>query len=172
MQGRSNAIVPAGGHTSVKTVGEAYRDRAIAFLGVRDLAGWRLKLYSIRYGEDPLPERVYEEGIARAVEALPSPPVTPERPGVGFLILHRGRSVHYLVLNWWDRENELFNRVLMRGFADGDAWAWGRGGETACVWDLQVLAFERDAYVERVLARPDAPDLEGYLGDGLAVRAG
>lgn len=149
----------------MEAVSEGYRERAIDFLGVRESAGWRLKLYSVRYGEDPLPEELYEEGIALAVEALPSPPVTAERPGVGFLILHRGRSVHYLVLNWWDRENELFNRVLMRGFGDADAWEWGRGGETACVWDLLVIAYERDAYVDYVLERPDAPDLEGYLAE-------
>lgn len=148
---------------------EPYRPRPIEFLGLRELDGWRLKLYSIRHGDRPVPEELRESGLARAAAALPGPAVTPERPGVGFVIFHRGRGVDFLVLNWWDRENELFNRVLLRGHAEDAAWEWGRGGETACVWDLQVLAFERDAYVERVLARPAAPDLDGYLGERLEV---
>lgn len=150
-------------------VSEPYRDRLIRFLGVRGLDGWRLKLYEIRYGPEPLSRELYEEGLAIAAGALPRPPVTEERPGVGFVILHRGRAVHYLVLNWWDRENELFNRVLLRGFEEDGAWEWGRAGETACVWDLQVLGFERDAYVDAVLAGAGGPDLEGYLARGLEV---
>lgn len=151
---------------------EAYRDREIRFLGVREVGGWRLKLYAIRYGSRPLLGPVYERGLVLAVAELPAPAVTAERPGVGFVIFHQGRGVHYLVLNWWDRENELFNRVLTRPFGEAAAWSRARGGETACVWDLEVLAFERDAYVERVLSRPEAPDLAGYLARGLEVEAG
>lgn len=80
---------------------EAYRDREIGFIGVRELDGWRLKLYAIRYGSAPLRAALYEPGLALAVGALPRPAVTAGRPGIGFVILHRGRGVHYLVLNWW-----------------------------------------------------------------------
>ncbi len=42
---------------------------------------------------------------------------------------------------------------------------WREAAHTAsiCVWDLQVMAFERDAYVETVLSAPADPDVEAYL---------
>jgi hypothetical protein len=46
---------------------------------------------------------VFAPGLALAEAALPQPAVTPARPGVGFLIAHRGRTGNYTVLGWWDR---------------------------------------------------------------------
>jgi hypothetical protein len=36
-------------------------------------------------------------------------------------------------------------------------------GLIACTWDLRVLSFEGDAWVEAVLANPSGPDMEEYL---------
>ena len=36
-------------------------------------------------------------------------------------------------------------------------------GLTACVWDLRVLCFERQAWIDTVLTNPVGPDLEKYL---------
>jgi hypothetical protein len=36
-------------------------------------------------------------------------------------------------------------------------------GLTACVWDLCVQCFERQAGVDCVLANPDGPDLKAYV---------
>jgi hypothetical protein len=33
----------------------------------------------------------------------------------------------------------------------------------ACVWDLFVMSFERDAWLDEVLANPEGPNLDGYL---------
>jgi hypothetical protein len=34
---------------------------------------------------------------------------------------------------------------------------------TACTWDLAVVCFERQAWLDAVLTNPDGPDLERYL---------
>jgi hypothetical protein len=34
---------------------------------------------------------------------------------------------------------------------------------SACVWDLFVMCFERDAWLDEVLANPGGPNLDGYL---------
>jgi hypothetical protein len=36
-------------------------------------------------------------------------------------------------------------------------------GPSVCVWDLFLQGFERDAWVEEVLANPRGPDIESYL---------
>ncbi len=143
-----------------------YTPRPIRFLGVQAHADWRLKFYSIVYGSAPFDAGAFGPGLELALATLPSPAVAEGRPGLGFVIFHRGRSADYLVLGWWDNENELPLRVFVcpaRG-----AWRAARGGESVCVWDLQVIGFERDAYVATLLAQapqegPSAVYLAQYL---------
>jgi hypothetical protein len=87
------------------------------------------------------------------------PAVAPGRPGLGFAILHRGRTGDYLILCWWDHENELPTRVWVR---DESGWRPARS-ESTCVWDLRVLWWEREAYVATVLAGRD-DGAAAYLG--------
>jgi len=132
-----------------------YEPRPIDFHGLRDVDGWRLKQYSIAYGPGPVDWPAFEPATALIDAALPRPAGTNERPGVGFVIAHQGRTALYCVLGWWDNENELPVRVFVRGLEDGAEWRPARGGESFCVWDLQVIAFERDAYVATLLAGGD-----------------
>ncbi len=97
-----------------------------------------------------------------ALLALPQPAVTADRPGVGFLVAHQGRGADYLVAGAWCGENELAPFIAVREQTDAGAWRWARSTESACVWDLDVVAFERDAYVATVLTESRA-DLDAYL---------
>ena len=145
---------------------QRYAPRAIRFHGVSETDGWRLKRYSIAYGHEPVEWSAFEPALALADAALPRPAVTPERRGLGFVIAHRGRTALYCVVAWWDNENELPVRVFVRD-RDGDAeWRAARGAESFCVWDLQVIGFERDAYVATVLAGDADPGgaTRAYLG--------
>lgn len=148
---------------------QRYEPRAIRFHGVHETDGWRLKRYSITYGPDALDWRAFEPATALAERTLPRPAVTSQRPGLGFVIAHRGRTALYCVLAWWDNENELPVRVFVRELDEGAAWRAARGAESFCVWDLQVIGFEREAYVATVLAgsRSDVA-ARAYLGAVLA----
>lgn len=148
---------------------QPFRPRPVRFHGLRHRGGWRLKLYSITH-DDAAPElAAFEGGIALAVEALPLPAATDERPGAGFLIAHSGRSVLYVVLGWWDRENELPLRVWVRPLDDDGDWRPAEGSESFCVWDLEVLWFEREAYVATVLAEGHPDPVRAYLARHPAV---
>jgi hypothetical protein len=151
---------------------EPFSPRPIRPLGLRTHADWRLKAYSITYGPAPLDLPLYEKGLTLALAALPMPAVTTSRPGVGFVIFHQGRGVHYLVLNWWDNENEFFNRVFVRPFGADQKWRAAGGGESACVWDLEVIWSERQAYVRHILGPLNGPDVDGYLAATMAGAAG
>jgi hypothetical protein len=103
-----------------------------------------------------------------AASVLREPP-QPEDHGVGFLILHYGMDGDYLLVSQWYDANMLKH--------------WVRGAETgaggsvtfaplvqrdliACVWELEVIKFERDAWVRTVLARGrlDQAGLDAYVG--------
>jgi len=136
-----------------------YAPRPVRFRGVVEPHGYRIKRYDIVYN-GPFRESDFAEGLRLAFESLPAPAATTERPGVGFVIAHQGNGADYVVLGWWDRENELPLRVFVRPQEPGGEWRPARGGESVCVWDLEVIGFERQAYVETVLNGGDA---EGYL---------
>ena len=140
-----------------------YQPRPIAPLGLVRHGDWTLKSYSITFGSAAFAPARFAEGRRLALESLPTPAVTPDRSGVGFLIEHQGRNIDYLVLAWWDRENELPLRVFVRDDRAGEAWRPARGSESVCVWDLQVIWAEREAYVATVLATDTEKGKEEYL---------
>jgi len=136
-----------------------YLPRPLTFLGVESVAGYRLKVYSICYGDRPFERDGFRDGWDLSAAALPQPATTADRPGVGFAILHQGRTGDYAILGWWDRENELPLRVFVR---DSSSWRPAEGGESVCVWDLHVIWAEREAYVGTVLSGR-AGGVEAYL---------
>ena len=142
-----------------------YAPRAAAFHGIVERAGHRLKGYSVRYGDRPVDWEEHREGVDLALAALPEAKPAEGRPGLGFLIVHRGRAAEYVVLAWWDRQNELPTRVFVR---NEGPWRPARESESFCVWDLELFAKERDAYVDTVLSGGSA---QAYL-ERLATRGG
>jgi hypothetical protein len=144
-------------------VRHAYRDRRTRYDGLRTAAGYWLKVYSISFDDRDPDDAVFDTGLRLAAGLLPQPPVTASRYGVGFVIRHRGRGADYLVLHWWDNENELFCRVCTTANDDASGWRVDNREGAPCVWDHQVIAAERDAYVATVLSRAGPPDIEAYL---------
>jgi len=114
--------------------------------------GWQLKIYFVM-GEDQPPTRArFAAGIDFVLDHLPAPDPLAGRPGVGFLILHAGNGADYTVLCWWDRENELPIRIAVRERQDTAPWRAAGPSEGICVWDLEIIAAERNAYVATMLA--------------------
>lgn len=125
-----------------------YATRPVEFRGVRRIDDYRLKVYSIVSGDRPLDGPRFEEGWQLLDAVLPRPAVSGGRPGVGFVILHQGATGDYLVICWWDNENELPTRVFVH---DASGWRPAGERESFCVWDLEVLWRERQLYVATVL---------------------
>jgi hypothetical protein len=142
---------------------EAYRPRPIRCTGLHEVEGWRLKVYEAAYDRDrPRPELA--EAAKQLADRLPQPPDGEGRYGVGFLCAHDGRGGCFAFVDWWADENEL-HHLMYTALADrpGDLQPVSPDGLTACVWDLAIMAFERQAWLDAVLANSDGPDLERYL---------
>ena len=139
-----------------------FEPRPVQFLGIEEVRGYHLKCYSIEYGEVPFRPEEFEGGMILAACAVPKPTVTDGRPGVGFVIQHQGRTGHYLILCWWDNENELPPRVFVR---TDDEWRPARESESFCVWDLEVMWREREAYVRTVLGGKAVSEYLNVIGD-------
>ena len=122
-----------------------------------------MRVYTITFPGEQLDHDRFEEGLALGVASLPQPPVAAGRFGVGFVILHQGRGMDYIVLSWWSRENELPMRLFVRPRPGAEHWRSAQGEESICVWDIEVIKRERDLFVRTVLAAPGDPDVESYL---------
>ncbi|HVG30121.1 MAG TPA: hypothetical protein VM864_10510 [Pyrinomonadaceae bacterium] len=143
---------------------EPYRARPIRFLEEWSHAGWRLKVYGIAYeGERPRAGLV-EAAKRIARERLPRPAVTASRYGVGFLGVHDGRTANFVFVDWWADENELHHHVYTAASNELEKFDYATPtGLSACVWDLRVQSFEREAWLEEVLKNSSGNGLEGYM---------
>jgi hypothetical protein len=143
---------------------EIYRPRPIRFLELWADAGWRMKVYGIAYRRSrPRPELV---ALAKdlALRRLPELAARTTHYGVGFLGVHDGRDASFLFLDFWTDENELRHHVYVSPTVCPEQVQYVTPtGLAACVWDLRVLCFERQAWIDTVLANPAGPDLEQYL---------
>ncbi|MDT7603520.1 MAG: hypothetical protein QOF61_1517 [Acidobacteriota bacterium] len=143
---------------------EPYRPRPIRFLEEWREAGWRLKVYGIAYREERPRAALIETAKRLARQRLPQPAVTETRYGVGFVGVHDGRGANFIFIDWWADENELHHHVYtsasdeLEKFDDATPT-----GLSACVWDLRVQSFERDAWVEEVLQNAHGTSVEGYM---------
>jgi len=151
---------------------EPYGKRPLRFLELWSCEGHRLKVYAILYRCDrPHPDLL---AAAKRVAArhLRDHPLAGRAHGVGILGVHDGRGENFVFLDRWADENELHHTVFVSPKdRPADLVPASPAHASVCVWDLEVQHFERDAWVECVLANPAGPDLEAYLArrlDGIA----
>jgi hypothetical protein len=129
-----------------------YEPRHISFL---KLDG-RLKHYGIGlHGE---PRAALVEATRRAAEE-----VVPEG-AVGFTIAHDAADAGLGIVYWWANDNEIYQRVFASPLDDPGALTATDETGMACVWELEVIDFERRAWLEDVLKRDD---VERYLARSL-----
>jgi hypothetical protein len=89
--------------------------------------------------------------------------VAEARYGVAFVTLHQADLFNQLNIDWWERDNELRHHYFRMNPGDSQFENITASGEGFCVWELQVVAFERKAWMEAILLNPAGPDLTAYL---------
>ena len=140
-----------------------FRPRPVRFLELLEFGEWRLKLYGLTAEHTRLLPELVQEAKKLARLVLPADGVAADAYGVGFVGVHCGIDANLIFIDWWANENELHHHVFTSSLDKPLDMTRAPDGFTACVFDLQVIWFERNAWIEKVLANPDGPDVEGYL---------
>lgn len=149
---------------------QPYAPRPVRYLGLLHCDGWRIKTYSISVKS----ERVSEGAVALVESLLPTwlanntaYPLDTYR--IASLILHDGREGCFAILSWWIDSNMLQAQVhLATDAARRDFRLFSDRGIFTCIWEMAVLWFERNAWVEHVLAHPEDPQgIDRYLAQHL-----
>lgn len=144
------------------TTTTSYQTRAVRPLGVRDLAGWQMKVYGIAAtGERPR-DAVVDAAAAVAEKVLPPAGGGP-LDGFGFVIAHQGESACYYLIYWWVGEIYLGHRIFVAPLPAPQRARPVSAGVFPCAWELVPIAHEREAWVESMLR--SGPDPERYLAD-------
>lgn len=142
---------------------EPYKTRPIRFIELWQEANWKLKVYGIAY-QHPLPRKELIEAAKKVARPHLIPANGIKHYGVGFLGVHDGRGENFVFLDYWADENELHHHVYVSPTDKPELLEYVTPtGLIACIWDLRVIWFEREAWVKTVLANPSGPDLERYL---------
>lgn len=149
-------------------VRKAHVARPVRSLGVRERAGWRLKVYGITTVGDRPPAGLVDAALRLVPDALPAPAESrdgPARYGIGFVVVHRADDFCFVLYDWWAGENEIHQRLYSAPLDAPEALALHPTPAVFCVWEGAAVDHERRAWIEHVLKRPGAPDVAGYLGD-------
>ena len=145
---------------------EPYQPRHIRFLEQLETP-WRLKIYSILHQSKTLNPDLVEAAKQTALSFLPQPAVTPNHYGVGFVSVHQGKSYDFVTVGYWTYDTELRHQTYLRASSSSlELEPLTSNDLSLDVWDLRLLAFERDAWVAEVL-RAQTPSLDGYLAQRL-----
>ncbi len=148
---------------------EPYAPRPIRPLGQWLVAGMRLKVHGIAYQLAQPRPAVIDAAYELALRELPQLIAGQHHYGVGFVGVHDGRGAIFVFIDFWTDENELHHHVYVASKDQPMQLEYVTpSGLIACVWDLAVIGFERQAWIECVLANPNGPDLEAYLGQMLS----
>lgn len=86
------------------------------------------------------------------------------RDAPGFTIAHRGVSAALSIVYWWANENELHASFHVAPLDAPDQLGPYESTGITCVWELEVIDFERRAWLQDVLIDND---LDAYLARAL-----
>ncbi|KAB2838188.1 MAG: isochorismatase [Melioribacteraceae bacterium] len=142
--------------------------RPVRFLELYEYKNWKIKFYGIRQGAEK-PDAQYLQ-IAKNIadEILPQPSVTNERYGVAFITVHQADMFNQIIVDWWERTNELRHHVFKAEANSPEKFEnITASGEAFCVWELRVIAFERQAWIDKVLLSNNENNFEEYLNEQL-----
>lgn len=149
---------------------DPYSPRPIQMHRLLHLRGWTLKLYGISHGQPSVDADLLTAAATAAEVSLP--PVTQAAVfGFGFVIAHHGQHAQWALVDWWQEGGVLAQQLLSRPIGDRAPLAPTTGHLMACVWEMSVQGFERDAWVRYVLSQPSRPDVDAYLGTSLSVES-
>lgn len=144
---------------------EIYRSRSIIPYPLHTADGWRVKIYVVTPRETFASDAVLEKAIGKLPEWLAPPASEPwHSHKIGFLIFHEGADGLWSLVNRWVADDMLQSATYYTDYAKPDTFTRNPAEAfMACVWELPIIAFERDLWVEEILKKAPNPDFDAYF---------
>lgn len=151
---------------STMTLSAPYAVRPIRFLELASHGDWTVKVYTITAGR-PISKELVSAAKRLAFKKLDEwrreTRPWPDHSAAS-LIVHHGEGANYIVLDWWVDESILQHHVWSSPIDAPERFTYlSPLGIGVCVWEMEVLQFEREAWIAYVLGRSGGPDMEAYF---------
>ena len=145
-----------------------YKQRPIRFIEIWQINGWTIKVYGISCrSEYPKKSNIIDTAKIIALKQLNTITVKSEVYELGFIIVHEAKDGLFVVVDYWTGENMLCNHAYLYNHTTQSVNYLTPTGLTACVWEIRVINFERNAWVKFILSNPNGPNVSGYLNTTL-----
>ena len=148
---------------------EPYSPRYISYVDTLVDADFAIKIYGIRHQEEftgPILTEAVAASVHAAIRSVLDEHARHDRSyGLGFCIVHIGEEAVWLLVDWWISGGIVQQKMLSAPLERPDAFMPVIEPALACVWELVVMAHERNAWVKHMLTAQ--PDAGGYLRDVL-----
>ncbi len=131
-----------------------HQTRSIRYIRNEDLGAWRIKVYGIGTHAPDARAEFVDATVEAARGALP------DGGGTGFVIAHDAHGAGLGLVYWWANDNEIHMRTFASPIDDPAKLEPFSSTGMACVWELEIIDFERRAWLEHVLK---ADDVDAYM---------
>lgn len=145
------------------TIDSSYADRVISFVGYAQMKNRIMKIYGISEMQERIEPMIVNDALRVCVELLGQ---YTSNAGMepGFLIIHEAADGYYLLVDWWTGGNMLHHEVFYKSAITDLNWrSLDDPNIAACVWELEIIYAERNAWIKHVLKCALQPDIHGYL---------
>jgi hypothetical protein len=136
--------------------------RPVVFYGAEELSGWPVKVYGMTATAPEARPELLNAAREKASEVLAGTS-REEDAGAAFLIAHDARPACFVLVHWWQGV-DLFQRYFRAPLERPAGLEPVKSGQIGCVWELELVAFEREAWVRHAFGATE-PDVAAYLVD-------
>lgn len=146
-----------------------YQPRKISFEKLIILNQWYIKVYTITC------KQTFQshEALNSSIESLNEWTETSSVSGlpvykIGFLIVHEAREGCCIIFNWWTGGEMLESKVFFSTYQNPRLIKKStHPGHLVCVWELEIIEHEKNAWIKHILSISKLPRPDAYLKDTL-----
>jgi hypothetical protein len=148
-----------------------YQQRKIAFLELHSIDDWTFKIYSICKEESAFDSSIFENvkgQISNWIELNFNVELPTQK--IGFVIIHQAREGVFVILNWWVDQVMLQSHVYFSDFQEPYLFKpYKYSNVIACIWELEIMNYEKNAWVESVLKQVGENSISCYLNQKMTA---
>lgn len=147
-----------------------YQKRRVEFRQSISINDWKVKVYTLTYRNRFEANEILGKAVGKLVNWLEyTTKLDFEIYKIAFLMVHEGRDGVWSILNCWLGENMLRSITFRTSLSNPTEFEMlPEEGGMLCVWELEVVDFERKMWIEHILKKAETPDFAGYLNEKLS----
>jgi len=145
---------------------EQFKKRATSYSGIYEFNDWKFKIYHIKYDETRVISEVEKTIKSKLPNLIKEKIKINAYPNykIGTVIIHAAKDCVFTLVNWWIYENVMQHHVYYSELdAPNEIIDYSDKGIQFCVWDLGIIWYERNLWIETILKNSKKPNWDSYL---------